>query len=105
MAAERKSQYLSELAKEESQYKRLAHVFGSAEGLEVLEWVLTDLCGYWREHLEDERTIGRFELGRALFNKVCMADIEICHTLLDRRRKAAESVRIEERRRIESITE
>jgi hypothetical protein len=53
--------------------------------------------------LETERVIGKYELGRALFSHIGMADIEICHTLLDRRRRAAEAVLHDERRRIEGL--
>jgi hypothetical protein len=93
------------LAKEESHYNAVRRVFGSPEGADVLEWLLNDLCGYWRNRLDSEREIGKFELGRTLFNQVCMADIEIAHGLLDRRRKQAEAVRNEERRRIEKQTQ
>jgi hypothetical protein len=89
------------LADEENHYLRIKRVFGTPEGTEVLEWLLTELCGYWRGSFDSEREFGRFELGRTIFNQICVADIGIAHNLLDRRRNQAEAVRIEERRRIE----
>ena len=89
------------LMREEAHYAALARVFGSPDGIAVLEWLLTDLCGYWRSSLDSERELGKFELGRFVFNHVCMANINIAHTLLDRRRNAAQAVRNAERQRIE----
>jgi hypothetical protein len=89
-----------ELLKEETHYSCLARVFGTAEGLDAAEWLL-DVSGYWERLLPDERAIGRFELGRIVFNHFCLADINIAHTLLDRRRKAAELVRAKEKRALE----
>lgn len=89
------------LMREEAHYAAIARVFGSADGVEVLEWLLTDVCGYWRGSLDTERDLGKFELGRFVFNHVCMADMTIAHTLLDRRRNAAQAVRNAERQRIE----
>lgn len=93
--------YQRVLASEERRYAQLKKVFGSPEGIEVLEWLLTDLCGFWRGSLDSDRTLGKFDLGRTLFNQVCMADIEIGHTLLARRRNMAIEARNEERRRLE----
>jgi hypothetical protein len=93
--------YRKALNDEEAHYNALKRVFGSEEGTDILEWLLTELCGYWRGSLATERELGRFELGRTIFNQVCMSDIEIAHTLLDRRRRQAEAVRNEERKRIE----
>jgi hypothetical protein len=90
---------------EEAHYNALRRVFSSEEGANILEWLLTDLCGYWRGSLVTERELGRFELGRTIFNQVCMADIEIAHNLLDRRRRQAEAVRNDERKRIEKVRE
>jgi len=91
------------LIDEEDHYNAIKRVFGTEEGTVVLEWLLTELCGYWRGSLVTERELGRFELGRTVFNQVCMADIEIAHNLLDRRRKQAEAVRTAEKRRIENL--
>jgi hypothetical protein len=88
------------LLEEENQYQRLARVFGNADGLEAAEWVL-NLSGYWSKVLPDERTLGRFDVGRTFFNELCLADINIAHNLLDRRRKAAELVRTKEKRALE----
>jgi hypothetical protein len=89
------------LIEEDRHYANIKRVFGTADGLDVLEWLLTDLCGYWRSRFDTEGERGKFELGRFIFNQVCVADIDICHALLERRRKQAEAVRNEERRRIE----
>jgi hypothetical protein len=89
------------LMREEAHYAAIKRVFGTADGIDVLEWLLTDLCGYWRSRLDSERELGKFELGRFVFNHVCMADMNIAHSLLDRRRKSAESIRNAERQRIE----
>ena len=94
-----------ELIAEEAHYNSLRRVFGTEEGANILEWLLTDLCGYWRGSLVTERELGRFELGRTIFNQVCMADIEIAHGLLDRRQRQAEAVRNAEKKRIESRKE
>lgn len=101
----RREQHAAALAKDEAHYNKLKRVFGTPEGLDVLEWLLTDLCGYWRGSLDTERELGKFELGRTLFNQVCMADIGIAHFMLDSRRRQAEAVRIEERKRLESRKE
>lgn len=93
------------LIDEEAHYNALKRVFGTAEGADILEWLLTDLCGYWRGSLATERELGRFELGRTVFNQVCMADIDIAHGLLERRRHKAEAVRNAEKKRIESRKE
>jgi hypothetical protein len=90
---------------EEKHYANLRRVFGTPDGMDVLEWLLTDLCGYWRSRFDTEGERGKFELGRFIFNQVCVADIEICHALLERRRKHAEAIRNEEKRRIESRKE
>jgi hypothetical protein len=103
--SDRKEEYLKALNKEEAHYSALKRVFGTVDGLDILEWLLTDLCGYWRSVLDTERSIGKFELGRTLFNQVCLADIGIVHALLDRRREQAQAVRNDERRRIEKGSE
>lgn len=91
---------LAALVEEENRYKRISRVFGSEDGLTVAEWFL-DLAGYWSSLLPDERSLGRFDLGRNFFNQLCLADISIGHALLERRRKRAESVRLKEKRMIE----
>ena len=98
--AERIEAKRRELAEEENHYAKIARVFGSTDGLDAAEWLL-DVSGYWQRVLPDERAIGRFELGRIVFNHFCVADINIAHNLLDRRRKAAELVRTKEKRALE----
>ena len=93
------------LIDEDNHYAALRRVFGTPDGMDVLEWLLTDLCGYWRSRFDTEGERGKFELGRLVFNQICVADIEICHALLERRRKAAEAVRNAERKQIESRKE
>jgi hypothetical protein len=93
------------LIEEDKHYATLRRVFGTPDGMDVLEWLLTDLCGYWRSRFDTEGERGKFELGRFIFNQVCVADIDIAHNLLDRRRKQAEAVRNEERKRIDSRKE
>ena len=93
------------LLDEENHYAVIRRVFGTTDGLDVLEWLLTDLCGYWRSRFDTEGERGKFELGRFIFNQVCVADIEICHALLERRRKQAEAIRNAEKKRIESRKE
>ncbi len=88
------------LIEEENRIVRLRRVFGSGEGLDVLEWIL-QLSGYWVGEFHDERAIGRFELGRHIFNQVCMADLGIASAILDRRRKAAEAVRNAQKKKAE----
>jgi hypothetical protein len=93
------------LMEEENHYNALRLVFKSSEGLDVLEWLLNDVCGYWRGTMDSERQIGKFEIGRLIFNQICIADMAIIHAILDRRRRQAEAVRIEERNRIERKSE
>lgn len=89
-----------DLLEEEAHLARLKSVFGSGDGIAVLEWLL-DVSGYWSGSVPDERAFGKFELGRFVFNQVCLADLEIAHKILDGRRVAAENIRRDERRRIE----
>lgn len=88
------------LLDEDNHIERIKRVFGTPDGVAVAEWLL-ELSGYWSRVLPDERAIGRFDLGRSIFNQICLADIGIANQLLDRRRKMAESVRMAEKRRIE----
>jgi hypothetical protein len=89
------------LVEEENHRIILQRVFGSDDGAYVLRWLL-DLCGYWASSFPTERAFGKFELGRTVFNQLCLVDLSIINALLDRRRQQAEAVRIEERKRIES---
>lgn len=88
------------LLDEENRLALIARAFGTPDGIELAEWLL-ELCGYWSRLLADERSIGKFELGRFVFNQICMADIGIVHKLLDRRKRMAEKVRNAEKRKIE----
>ncbi len=87
------------LLKEEAHYASLCRVFGTPEGQDVLEWLL-EISGFWRSTLETERQLGKFELGRFVFNQICMADADIAHAQLDRKRRQAEAVRNSEKQRI-----
>lgn len=88
------------LVEEEAHYTRLARVFGTGDGVEVLEWLL-DVSGLWSRAIPDERAFGKFELGRFIYNQISMADIGIAHALLDRRAHKAQEIRNAERRRVE----
>ena len=90
----------SALAEEQKRLMRIKRVFGSGDGLDVLEWLL-HISGYWSSELHNERAIGRFELGRFVFNQVSLADIDIAHSLLDRRRKPAEALRQAELKKLD----
>ena len=63
----RREQHAAALAQEEAHYNRIKRVFGTADGLEVLEWLLSDVCGFWRGRLDNDRELGKFELGRLVF--------------------------------------
>jgi len=89
-----------EFQAEEAHYRRIKAVFGTQDGRDVLAWVL-DLCGFWASRLPDERQLGKFELGRAIFNAVCVADIDLASDQLSRRRSMALEHRRDEIQRIE----
>jgi hypothetical protein len=89
-----------DLLEEEAHFARLRSVFGTAEGLDILEWLM-DICGFWAAGISDERALGKYELGRFMFHQVCLADIAIATEMFDRRRRAAEAVRRSERKQIE----
>ena len=99
---DRKEAQRRALLEEEAHYASLSRVFGQSEGIEALEWLL-EIAGYWSRVLSDERAIGKFELGRFIFDQVCLADLSIAHKVLERRRKKAEDVRSKERRRIDEL--
>ena len=99
---DRKEAQRRELFEEEAHYAGLSRVFGTPDGIETLEWLL-EVSGYWSRVLPDERSIGKFELGRFVFDQVCLADLSIAHKVLERRRKKAEDVRAKERRRIDEL--
>jgi hypothetical protein len=87
---------LKELADEDNRYIRFSKVFGSNEGIEVFTDLL-EVCGYWRETINDERTMGKFELGRLLFNLMSVANLEVCHTILKRRADAVITRRMQDK--------
>ena len=91
------------LMEEEAHYTRLSRVFGSSDGVEILEWLL-ELSGLFSRNISDERAFGKFELGRFVYNQISMADVGIAHKLLDRRVRQAQAVRNAERQRIEKST-
>lgn len=97
---DRIAEALRELIEERNHYHRLARVFGSPEGFEVLEWLL-ELTGYWRP--VNENKIELFELGRKIFHHVSLGDMDIAHRLLDSRRERVlreiklKSVQLEEK--------
>jgi len=91
---------LKGLQSESDHLERIKRVFSGDDGLAVLEWLLSDLCAFWSPGL-DASNIGSFGVGRTIFDAVTLADINIAHALLDRRRSAANKVREEEAKRIE----
>lgn len=105
MSDKRKTVYdakRKELLEEDAHYKRLATVFGTKDGREVLAWLL-DLCGYWTDRMDTERLLGRFELGRVIFNHICVADFDIASDQINRRRLLALEARRDEQRRLEKM--
>lgn len=92
-------EHLDVLIKEEAHYTRLANVFGSSEGIEILEWLL-EICGYWTASIENERRMGKFEIGRHLLNQLCIADIELVHVILSRRGQVARAEMDAEKKRV-----
>lgn len=98
--SEREEAQRQELIDEENRYARLSRVFATDDGIEVLEWLL-EHGGYWRSSILDERSLGKFELVRFVFNQICVADTNIIHRLIDRRTKRVEAVRLKEKKRIE----
>lgn len=100
LTRDRLQQALQEYSEEKNHYARLARVFESADGFEVLQWLL-DITGYWRAALNDERDIARYELGRYIFNQVSLADLAIITRLLDLRRDEKLNQMDAEKRQIE----
>ena len=98
---ERAQQRLQEYSDEKNHYARLARVFDSADGFEILQWLLS-ITGYWDPVLHDERALARFELGRLIFNQVSLADLNIVTRLLDHRRDKKLNQLDAEKRQIES---
>jgi hypothetical protein len=101
---ERKKAYIDgkrkDLQAESDHLDRIRKVFSGDDGLAVLEWILSDLCQFWSLGL-DASNIGQFNLGRSIFDTVTLADINIAHALLDRRRAIADRVRREDEKRLE----
>ena len=98
---DRREQMLQEYNEEQNHYARLARVFDSADGFEVLQWLLS-ITGYWDDGLYDERAIARYELGRLIFNQVSLADLNIITRLLDHRRDEKLKQLDAEKRQVES---
>jgi hypothetical protein len=91
-----------ELLDEANHIERIKRVFGSEDGIVVLDWLLSDLCQFWAIGL-DATNIGQFQTGRSLFNFISMADATIANALLDRRRQAVDMVRREDKKRVEKL--
>ena len=81
-----------DLADEESHYERIVRVFGTPEGIRVAEWILQDLCKYWIPSVGAD-DLGRYNVGRTFFDALAVADIGICHRILDARRNLADRQR------------
>ena len=88
------------LSDEANHYARIRGVFSTDEGRMVAEWILSDLCDFWAASLDDSN-IWRYNVGRAFFNAIAVADMGIAHGILDHRRSLAEETRNEERKRLE----
>lgn len=88
------------LNSDENRRVMLSRVFGGADGRELLEWLL-DISGFWLSSHPDERAAGKFELGRFVFNSVCMANLETVFEVLIDRRDKAERRMAEYKRRLE----
>lgn len=91
-----------DLQAEEDHRFRIGKAFGGDDGLAVLEWILSDLCGFWDTSVDSE-TLGKFNVGRTLFNHISLANPDIAVAILQRRRQAAESVRMAEIKRLEKM--
>ena len=91
------------IADEENHYGILKRVFSSDDGYALLQWLLSDVCGFWRGDLAgvDDGAIGKFDAGRSLFNAVVMADVAIASRLLGDRRQLAVSAMAQDRQLIE----
>jgi hypothetical protein len=92
------------IAEEENFSVILRRVFSADEGYAVLQWLLSDICGFWRGELAGmgDSAIGKFDAGRTLFNAVTMADVAIASRLLADRRALAESARAQDKLAIEN---
>ena len=84
---------LQEIAEEEAFDARLARVFGSADGIEVAEWVL-GILGYWKP----VKDVPLYEAGRLFLHKLAAADIDLWHRLVERQQARATDAREAEKR-------
>ena len=91
---------LNSLLEEENHYTRLSRVFGTDEGIEIFEWLL-ELCGYWKSTVAEERQLGKHELGRFIFNQLCVANMNLVVRVLQRRKAESDKVRADERKKVE----
>lgn len=103
MSEDRRQAYLESLrrdiADEDAHYSRIKRVFETPEGVAVAEWVLSELCGYWLPSLGSDN-LGRYSVGRAFFHALSVADIGICHRILDSRRALADRQRAEDKAKL-----
>ncbi len=88
-----------DIADEDAHYNRIKRVFESPEGIAVAEWILSDLCRYWIPSVGAD-DLGRYNVGRVFFHALSVADIGICHRILDSRRALADRQRAEDKARL-----
>jgi hypothetical protein len=91
---------IQELSDEEAFNAKVARVFGTPDGIEVAEWLLRDLCGYWRKPIPD---VGVYEVGRSFIHAICLADMDIWTKLVKRRMALAEEGRAAEKKRFNDL--
>ena len=91
---------LEEISEAERFTIKVARVFGTPDGLEVAEWILRELCGYWREPIID---LGAYKVGRTIINVLCQGDLGTWIELVKRRQSEANSSRADEKRKYNDL--
>ena len=86
---------LRQIAEQEALHARLARVFGTADGIEALEW-LFELLGYWLP-ITDVTT---YEVARRLEREILRADVDLYCRLMTRQSERASAVRAEEKKKL-----
>jgi hypothetical protein len=83
---------LQELIEEENNLALIKRVFGNQDGFEVLNWIISDICNFWVRAITPAE-LGKYEVGRTLFNRVIIADPALAFKILEARKNLAESIR------------
>ena len=94
---------IDEIANRERHYKRVSGVFGTDDGIKIVEWLL-DITEYWT-NIGDDRSVGKYEVGRVIVDHICMADTDIFNEVLSRRKHAAEAELEQEKARLHQTLE